>query len=85
VLREYTSVPQKVLACKIEEDGTLKKVDKEWEYMHKTKAITSKMRFSASKEPKPGDYIIQQSKTDVYCCPADVFDMKYKPTGVRIG
>lgn len=88
MLREYNSKPCTILACMIEDTGTVTKIEDAegtWEYKHKGKgASTTLMVFQASKEPVPGDYIIQHSKTDIYHCPADVFASKYAVKGAMI-
>lgn len=79
MLREFTSIPCTVLACKIEEGGKVEgSKSKGYVYTHKNKSgITTTLTFQASVKPVEGDYIIQQSKTDVYHCPAEVFAKKY--------
>ena len=88
MLREYTSKPCKVLACMIEDTGTVTKVkDGEYKYKHKGRGASSTLlTFATSPKqvPKPGDYIIQWSKQDVYCCDADTFKKKYSVEGMVI-
>ena len=82
MLREYTSIPQTVLACMIEDAGTVTKIKAgEYKYTHKGRgASTTLLTFATSPKqtPKAGDFIIQHSKTDTYLCPKDVFEAKYK-------
>lgn len=91
MLREYTSVPSTVLACKIEEDGEIEKVSEgktekgTYEYRRKgSGAARTKMVFEASVVPKAGDFIIQQSKDDIYHCPEELFAKKYNVKGMYI-
>jgi len=88
MLREYNSKPSTVLACMIEDTGTVTKVPKEegtYLYQNKGKgASTTRMKFKASKKPVAGDYIIQHNKEDVYHCTADVFASKYSIKGMVI-
>lgn len=88
MLKEYISKPCTILACMIEDTGTVTKIkDAEgaWEYKNKGKGATRiLMQFQASKKPVPGDFIIQHSKTDIYHCTADVFAAKYVVKGMVI-
>jgi hypothetical protein len=88
MLRNYTSKQVNVLACLIEETGTVTKIeDGEYKYEHKGRgAITTVLIFAVSNKqnPQAGDYIIQLSKEDIYLCPADVFKEKYVVTGMVI-
>jgi hypothetical protein len=87
MLQPYESVPTSILACPILEKGKLTKVkDSIWNYHCKGKGgITTSMDFDAGKKtPEAGDYIIQQSKADIYHCPKEVFEKKYKPTGFTL-
>lgn len=91
MLREYTSKQVTVLACKIEEGGEVIKLSKEkgdkgrYEYKHKgSGASTTRLEFDASKLPAVGDFIIHESKTDVYHIPADLMAKKYNVKGMYI-
>lgn len=88
MLREYTTIQQKVLACIIKEEGKLKELEKgKWEYKHKGKgAAQTLLIFSvnAGKKPKFGDAIMFQSKDDIYHCPKKVFDAKYASSGMSV-
>jgi hypothetical protein len=72
----------------IEDTGTVTKVkDGEYKYKHKGRGASSTLlTFATSPKqvPKPGDYIIQWSKQDVYCCDADTFKKKYSVEGMVI-
>ena len=88
MLREYTSIPQKRLACQIEETGTLEKLsDGVAKYENKVGAITELLEFTYSAnqgKPEPGDYIVQLSKEDVYLVKKDVFEASYRSTGFKL-
>lgn len=91
MLREYTSVPSTVLACKIDAEGEVIKISKEkgeqgkYEYSASGRGASKvRMEFDASVAPKAGDYIVQESESDVYHCPAAVFAKKYNVAGMYI-
>lgn len=89
--REYNTRPGKVLACCISEKGALSKLVAEsgedtgkYRYKEKSNGLNLILDFSCHQEPAVGDYIIQQSKTDIYLCPKDSFESKYVPQGMII-
>lgn len=87
MLKEYNSKPTTVLACRIEEGGTIAKLKKTdmYEYKHKGKgATTTLLQFTASKEPAEGDYIMQFRKGEYYHHPEDVFNSMYITKGMTI-
>lgn len=49
----------------------------EHEY-HYTDADLHVVVFNAHQPPKVGDFIIRESAVDIYLCPKQVFDHKYK-------
>jgi hypothetical protein len=87
MLREYTTIVQTRLACQIEESGKLEKIKAgEYKYTNKQGAITELLEFSCDNKvtPKPGDYIVKLSSTDIYHVEKDVFEKSYRPSGFRL-
>jgi hypothetical protein len=87
MLREYTSIPQKRLACQIEETGKIEKVKEGVaKYTNKVGAIQELMEFkySEGQKPEPGDYIVKESKTNVYLVKKDLFERTYRSTGFKL-
>lgn len=87
MLREYMSIPQKRLACQIEETGELTKVrEGVGLYQNKVGAITEIMEFTYSDGQKPevGDYIVKEGKTDVYLIKQELFERTYRSTGFKL-
>lgn len=87
MLREYTSIPQKRLACQIEETGVLTKVDDGIaKYTNKVGAITELMEFSYKEGEKPevGDYIVQEEKSSYYLSKKERFEADYRGTGFKL-
>lgn len=87
MLKEYTSIPQKRLACQIEEGGNLEKIKEGVaRYTNKVGAIQELMEFTYSENQKPevGDYIVQADKRDVYLVKKDLFEKTYRSTGFRL-
>lgn len=91
MLREYTSVPCTILACKIEPEGTIIKLsegkgdDGTYEYTCSGRGASKvRMEFASSVIPVPGDFIIQESETDIYHCNAALFSKKYNVQGMYI-
>ena len=87
MLREYSSIPQKRLACQIEESGKVEKVsDGIAKYENKVGAVTELLEFKYTEGQKPevGDYIVFISKEDVYLVKKDLFESSYRSTGFKL-
>ena len=86
MLREYQSIPQKRLACQIEEGSKVEKLrDGVARYTNKVGAIQEIMEFQyGDKKPEVGDYIVQESKTDVYLVKRELFERTYRSTGFKL-
>ena len=86
MFREYTSIPQKRLACQIEEGGTLEKIsDGLARYTNKVGAIQELIEFQyGTDKPVVGDYIVKESKKDVYLMKKDLFEKTYKSAGYKL-
>lgn len=87
MLREYQSIPQKRLACQIEEGGKIEKVKEGVaKYTNKVGAIIELMEFkySADQTPKVGDYIVKQAQDNVYLVNKDDFEKTYRSTGFKL-
>jgi len=87
MLREYTTVVQTRLASKIEESGNLEKIKAgEYKYTNKQGAITELLEFSCDTKvtPKPGDYIVKLSDSDIYHVAKEEFEKSYRPSGFRL-
>ena len=87
MLREYTSIPKKCLACRIEETGKVEKV-KEGTAVYKNKvgAIQEVMEFQypPSSKPEPGDYIVKEGKSDQYLVKRAQFEREYRSSGFKL-
>lgn len=86
MFKEYTSIPQKRLACQIEESGKVEKIKEGIaRYTNKVGAIQELIDFQyGDKKPEVGDYIVQESKTDVYLVKKELFDRTYRSTGFKL-
>ena len=86
MFREYVSIPQKRLACQIEEGSKVEKLrDGVARYTNKVGAIQEIMEFQyGDKKPEVGDYIVQESKTDVYLVKKESFEKMYRSTGFKL-
>ena len=86
MFREYTSIPQKRLACQIEEGGTLEKIsDGLARYTNRVGAIQELIEFQyGDKEPEVGDYIVKEGKQDVYLIKQELFERTYRSTGFKL-
>lgn len=89
MLKEYTTKPQTVLACKMEESGEIKKVKTGvYRYTHRGRgAATTMLEFTiGAKQPAPviGDFVIHLAKDDIYGCEALKFRDKYTVQGMKI-
>lgn len=88
MLRQYNSIPKTVLACMIEDTGTVTKIKAgEYKYEHKGKGASMTLlvfQTSPKQEPKTGDFIMYENRDDIYLCPADVFHGKYRIQGGQI-
>ena len=86
MFREYTSIPQKRLACQIEEGGTLEKIsDGLARYTNKVRAIQELIEFQyGDKNPEVGDYIVKEGKQDVYLIKQELFERTYRSTGFKL-
>jgi len=87
MLKEYTSVPQKRLACKIVKRGKIAeeaKMPGMYTYKIKENGINHILRFSASEKPKVGGYIIKIAEDDIYFCKESVFEKGYKQSGFQL-
>jgi len=86
MLREYVSIPQKRLACKIEKDAKIEKVKgDEFKYTNKVGAIQELMIFNCGgKKAEVGDYIVRLSKEDQYLVKKDVFEKSYRCSSFKL-
>lgn len=86
MFREYTSIPQKRLACQIEEGGTLEKIsDGLARYTNRVGAIQELIEFQyGDKKPEVGDYIVKEGKQDVYLIKQELFERTYRSTGFKL-
>ena len=86
MFREYQSIPQKRLACQIEEGGTLEKIsDGVARYTNKVGAIQELIEFQyGTDKPAVGDYIVKESKQDVYLVKQELFERTYRSTGFKL-
>jgi hypothetical protein len=86
MFREYTSIPQKRLACQIEEEGKVEKIKEGVaRYTNKVGAINELIDFKyGDKKPEVGDYIVKESKTDCYLVKKDLFEKTYRSTGFKL-
>jgi hypothetical protein len=89
MLKEYTNIPASRLACVIEESGVLTKLTKgEWKYTNRGRgAVSTELVFmtrTKQKDPVPGDYIVQISKTDVYHCDKKTWEGNWIPKGFYV-
>lgn len=87
MLKEYTSIPQKRLACQVEEGGTLEKIrEGVARYTNKVGAIQELMEFTYSEGQKPevGDYLVKEGKTEYKLYKKDKFESSYRGTGFKL-
>lgn len=86
MLREYQSIPQKRLACQIEEGAKVEKLRAGVaRYTNKVGAIQEIMEFQyGDRKPEVGDYIVQVSKDDVYLVKKELFERTYRSTGFKL-
>ena len=86
MFREYTSIPQKRLACVIEEGGTLEKIsDGVARYTNKVGAISELIEFQyGTEKPEVGDFIVKEGKKDVYLVKKELFERTYRSTGFKL-
>jgi hypothetical protein len=85
MLREYTTVVKRALACKIEATGKLEKIKAGlYKYTNKAGAITELMEFSCDTKvtPKAGDYIVQDA--ECYHATKEDFEKLYRLSGFKL-
>jgi hypothetical protein len=87
MFKEYKTLQQTRMACKIEPNGIVEKVKPGVaRYKNKTGAITELIEFSHDTKVKPdaGDYIVRMCEDDVYHVRKEVFEKSYRPTGFKL-
>ena len=87
MLREYNSIPQKRLACQIEEGSKVEKLrDGVARYTNKVGAVQELIDFTYAEGQKPevGDYLVKEGKTEYKLSKKVQFESSFRGTGFKL-